>query len=119
MSPEKFQKRVSKPNVLVLDVRSRLQRGGAGLFPFDEKFASLDNKEKLDRYINKARREGKTVLAYDAVGKQVRWFEYYLRKKGVKNYYFMKKGANGYYALLAVQQNSADVAKAAAVAKKK
>lgn len=119
LSPEKFQKRVGQPNVLVLDVRSRLQRGGAGLFPFDEKFASLDNKEKLDRFINKARREGKTVLAYDAVGKQVRWFEYYLRKKGVKNYYFMKKGANGYYALLAVQQNSADVAKAAAVAKKK
>jgi len=111
LSAEKFQKRVPNSNVLVLDVRSRLQRGGAGLFPFEEKFASLDNKAKLDKYINKARRENKTVLAYDAVGKQVRWFEYYLRKKGVKDYYFLKKGANGYFALLAKQQGTSNVTK--------
>lgn len=119
LSAEIFQRRVTHSNVLVLDVRSRLQRAGAGLFPFEEKFASLDNTEKLDRYINKARRENKTVLAYDAVGKQVRWFEYYLRKKGIKNYYFLKKGANGYYALLAKQQNSSDVAKAVAKSARK
>jgi rhodanese-related sulfurtransferase len=107
LEPEEFQKRVSRSNMLVLDVRSRLQRAGAGLFPFDEKFASLDNKEKLDRYLTRARLEGKTVLAYDAVGKQVRWFEYYLRKKGISNYYFMKGGADSYITLLAKQQNSA------------
>jgi len=106
LKPAEFQRRVSRPNVMVLDVRSRLQRAGAGLFPFEEKFASLDNKKKLNRYIAKARRENKTVLAYDAVGKQVRWFEYYLRKKGVKKYYFLKKGANGYFDLLSRQQNS-------------
>ncbi len=119
LSPAEFQKRVTRSNVLVLDVRSRLQRAGAGLFPFEEKFASLDNKEKLDRYLNKAKREGKTVLAYDAVGKQVRWFEYYLRKKGIKNYYFMKKGADGYVALLAKQQKSTLVTKDAAKVSKK
>ncbi len=119
LSAEKFQRRVTQPNVLVLDVRSRLQRAGAGLFPFEEKFASLDNSEKLNRYINEARRKNKTVLAYDAVGKQVRWFEYYLRKKGIKRYYFMKDGANGYFSLLAKQQNSSDVSKAVAKAVKK
>lgn len=103
LKPAEFQRRVSGPNVLVLDVRSRLQRAGAGLFPFEEKFASLDNKKKLDRYLTKARRENKTVLAYDAVGKQVRWFEYYLRKKGINNYYFMKNGADGYFTLLLQQ----------------
>lgn len=114
-----FQRRVSQPKVLVLDVRSRLQRAGTGLFPFEEKFASLDNKEKLDRYLNMARRENKTVLAYDAVGKQVRWFEYYLRKKSIKKYYFLKKGANGYFALLSEQQNSPHIHKAAAKASNK
>ncbi len=104
LSAEKFQRFVTQPNVLVLDVRSRLQRAGAGLFPFEEKFASLDNKEKLNRFINKALRENKTVLAYDAVGKQVRWFEYYLRKKGVKRYYFMENSANGYFTQLPKQQ---------------
>jgi rhodanese-related sulfurtransferase len=111
LSADEFQKRVTRSDVMVLDVRSRLQRAGAGLFPFDEKFASLDDKEKLDRYLNQAKREGKTVLAYDAVGKQVRWFEYYLRKKGITNYYFMKDGADGYVELLAKQQNSSIVAK--------
>lgn len=111
LKAEKFQKLVEQPNVLVLDVRSRLQRAGAGLFPFFEKNAGLDNKKKLDRYIDKARREGKTLLAYDGVGKQVRWFEYYLRKKGVKKYYFMKGGANGYYKLLAKQQKGSIITK--------
>ena len=114
-----FQKRVTRSDVMVLDVRSRLQRAGAGLFPFDEKFASLDDKQKLDRYLNQAKREGKTVLAYDAVGKQVRWFEYYLRSKGIKNYYFMKNGADGYVELLAKQQGSSIVAKEDVKAAKK
>lgn len=34
----------------------------------------------------------------------MRWFEYYLRERGVKNYYFMKGGADNYYNLLAKQQ---------------
>jgi len=111
LSANEFQKRVPRSDVMVLDVRSRLQRAGAGLFPFEEKFASLDDKDKLDRYLDKAKREGKTVLAYDAVGKQVRWFEYYLRKKGIKDYYFMKDGADGYVELLAKQQGASIVAK--------
>jgi rhodanese-related sulfurtransferase len=119
LAPAEFQKRVSRSNVMVLDVRSRLQRAGAGLFPFEEKFASLDDKQKLDRYLNQAKREGKTVLAYDAVGKQVRWFEYYLRSKGIKNYYFMKHGADGYVELLAKQQGSSVVAKEDVKATKK
>jgi len=105
LEPSDFERRINHKNVLVLDVRSRLQRGGAGLFPFNEKNASLDNNEKLNRLIRKARRENKTILAYDAVGKQVRWFEYYLRERGVRNYYFMKGGADNYYNLLAKQQN--------------
>lgn len=111
LKPEEFQKYVEHPNVIVLDVRSRLQRAGAGLFPFYEKYTGLDNKEKLDRYIAKARRENKTLLAYDAVGKQVRWFEYYLRKKGITNYHFMKGGAGGYFELLAKQQKGSIITK--------
>lgn len=111
LKPEKFQKYAERPDVIVLDVRSRLQRAGTGLFPFYEKYAGLDNQEKLDRYIAKARRENKTLLAYDAVGKQVRWLEYYLRKKGVKKYNFMKGGANGYFGLLAKQQKGSIITK--------
>lgn len=111
LTPEEFQKNVEYSSVIVLDVRSRLQRAGAGLFPFYEKYAGLDDQKKLDRYIAIARREKKTLLAYDAVGKQVRWFEYYLRKKGITKYYFMKDGADGYFKLLAKQQKGSIITK--------
>lgn len=104
LKPKDFVKRVDNSNVLVLDVRSRLQRAGSGLFAFSERHASLDDRAKLNRYINKAIREKKTLLAYDAVGKQVRWFEYYLRKKGLRNYYFMKGGEKAYFKYLGKTQ---------------
>lgn len=53
LEPSDFERRINRKNVMVLDVRSRLQRGGAGLFPFNEKNASLDNSEKLNRLIKK------------------------------------------------------------------
>lgn len=96
LEPAAFKSRIG-PSAIVLDVRSRLQRNAAGLFAFDEKWVSLDKTAKLDLYIDRAKKEGKQLLVYDAVGKQVRWFQYYLEKKGLKDYYFMKGGAEGYY----------------------
>ncbi len=120
LEPVEFQKYAERSNVIVLDVRSRLQRAGAGLFPFYEKYVGLDNQKRLDQYIDKAHRENKILLAYDAVGKQVRWLEYYLRKKGVKKYYFMKGGAENYFVLLAKQQKGSIITKkTASIAKAK
>ena len=118
LEPEAFQARVENRRYLVLDVRSSLQRAGSGLFAFVEKHASLDNKEKLDRYIDQAKQSGRILLAYDAVGKQVRWFQYYLEKKGLKKYYFMKGGAEGYYKLLAKQQKGYLAPKASVATKR-
>lgn len=100
ISPAKFEEMVGKKNVVTVDVRSRLQRKATGIFPFDETWASMNNKGALDKQIRKAKREGKPLIAYDAVGKQVRWLQYYLEKKGLKDYYFMKGGAEGYYKML-------------------
>jgi len=99
LDPSMFSSRID-PSMIVLDVRSRLQRGGVGLFVFEEQWTSLKNKSKLDHYINQAKREGKTLLIYDNVGQQVRLLMYYLEKKRAKNYYFMKGGAEGYYEML-------------------
>ena len=60
--------------------------------------------EKLEKFFARAKRNGKTLLIYDAVGKQVRWLMYSLERAGVKNYWFMKGGAKGYYDMLAKQQ---------------
>ena len=78
---------------VLIDVRDLKERRGNGLFLLADKSAPLGNTKKLDRYVNKAIKENKTLLAYDNAGKQVRWLQYYLEQKGIKKYYFMEGGA--------------------------
>lgn len=94
LEPKAFEAKIG-PNAIVLDVRDRVQRD-TQLFPFKEQRAQLEEKDKLDAIIEQAKREKKTVLVYDAVGKQVEWFQYYLENKGLNDYYFMKGGAQAY-----------------------
>lgn len=84
------------PRAQVLDIRDRAQRD-TQLFPFKEKRAQLDEIDRLKILVTQAKHSGKTLLVYDKVGKQVRWFQYFLEKQGVRNYYFMKGGSEGYY----------------------
>ena len=84
------------PNSILIDVRDLHQRRGNGLFLLADKSVPLDNTKKLERYLNKAINENKTLLAYDEAGKTVRWLQYYLENKGITNYYFMEGGAKYY-----------------------
>jgi len=97
LSPDAYGERVANSSAIVLDVRDRFQREAISLFVGRERRAYLDDPNRLDRYISKAKSEGKTLLIHDAAGKQVRWLQYYLQEKGVKNYYFMKGGIAAYY----------------------
>ena len=97
LSPDEYGNRVANSSAIVLDVRDRFQREAISLFVGRERRAYLDDTHRLDRYIQKAKSEGKTLLIHDAAGKQVRWLQYYLQDKGVKNYYFMKGGIAAYY----------------------
>jgi rhodanese-related sulfurtransferase len=97
ISPDEFGNRLAESNAIVLDVRDRFQREGISLFVGRERRVYLDDKKRLDRYINNAMTQGNTLLIYDAAGKQVRWLQYYLESKGVKDYYFMQGGIHQYY----------------------
>jgi rhodanese-related sulfurtransferase len=99
LTPDNFSDRATAPGkkMMVIDVRDKFQRAGVGFYPGLERWASLDEQKKLDRYIKKALKQNRTLLIYDEVGKQVRWLQYALEKAGAKDYYFMKKGARGYY----------------------
>jgi len=109
ISKNKFESHSLEPNAftdeiykrgrksLVLDIRDKYQRGAAGFFPGQERWASLDDRAKLNDYIALAKNEDRPLFIYDEVGKQVRWLQYALEKANVKNYYFMKSGAKGYY----------------------
>jgi rhodanese-related sulfurtransferase len=95
LEPKDFSARVGDKS-LVLDVRDRRQRDSA-LFPFKEQRAQLDELKKIDVVIENARAQKKTLLVYDQTGKQVRWFQYYLENKGMKDYFFMKGGAQAHF----------------------
>ncbi len=102
ISASDFESRVRKVkdcHCIVLDVRDLAQRDYS-LFPMHDVHVTLDNKKRLDQEIDAALRDHKTLLAYDAVGKQVPWLQYYFVKHGVKNYYFMKDGEAGYVAAI-------------------
>lgn len=95
LSPKNFAAR-AQGSALILDVRDRAQRDSP-LFPFRELRAQLDEKEKIDAAIEQAKKENKTLLVYDAVGKQVQWIQYHIEGKGLKDYYFMKGGAQAHW----------------------
>ena len=100
LSPDAYGEHVATTSAIVLDVRDRFQREALSLFVGRERRAYLDDQRTLDRFIGKAKREGKTLLIHDAAGKQVRWLQYYLKDKGIKNYYFMDGGIAAYYDLM-------------------
>ena len=97
LPPDKYGEKVATSSAIVLDVRDRFQREALSLFVGRERRAYLDDKRRLDRFIAKAKREGKTLLVHDAAGKQVRWLQYYLKDKGLDKYYFMEGGIAAYY----------------------
>ena len=103
LNPDAFSESImrQKRKSMVLDVRDKYQRAGIGFYPGLERWASLDDRKKINNFIQKAKLENKTLYIYDEVGKQVRWLQYALEQAGVKKYYFMEKGARAYYDMLA------------------
>ena len=81
---------------LVIDIRDPLEKEALSLFPMVEYSVQLDNT-KLKTYVDRAKRENKTLLVYDNVGKQVRWLQYFLEEQGLKDYYFLQGGAKAFF----------------------
>ncbi len=100
ISVEEFEVQASSGKAIVLDMRDRLQREGLGIFIGVENEVQVDDTATLGKYIDKARREKKTLLIYDATGKQVEWVQYYLEEKGLKDYKFMEGGVEAYFKVL-------------------
>lgn len=97
LTPDAYGDKVASSTAIVLDVRDRFQREGVSLFVGRERRAYLDDRKRLDRFIQKAKKENRVVLIHDAAGKQVRWLQYYLKDQGLEKYYFMQGGIAAYY----------------------
>jgi len=98
MPAEKFIK-TANDSVAILDIRDRIERDGFYVFSGYEESISLNDKDKvkLENFMAKVVKSKKTLYVYDMVGKQVRWFQYYIESKGVKDYYFMEGGAEAFF----------------------
>jgi len=100
LKPKKFSEMAYEMGnkARILDIRDITQRSnGIGYFIGMEYWISLNRKNKVRNFIAKAKADNKTLLIYDAVGKQVRWLQYELEKLKVSKYFFMEKGASGFY----------------------
>lgn len=100
LKPKKFSQMVYEmgDKVSILDIRDITQRSNSiGYFIGLEYWISLNRKNKVIGFLKKAKKENKTLLIYDAVGKQVRWLQYTLEQLKIKDYFFMEKGARGFY----------------------
>ncbi len=96
LPPEKFAQ-LAQGDVEILDVRDATQRGLIEIFPFRQTNIALDETDQLDRFLQRVKNSGKTLLVYDAAGKQVRWLQYRLEEAGIKDYWFMEGGMKGWF----------------------
>lgn len=93
-----FIKRADK-TVAILDIRDRIERDGFYIFSNHESSISMNQKDrdKMNEFFVDLKKSNKPLYVYDMVGKQVRWFQYFLEAKGIKNYYFMDGGASAFF----------------------
>ncbi len=103
ISSEKFKARLIEPkafvekidkNAFVIDIRESFQQKQKIL----KKVSRNVPLDRITSMIDRGKRENKTLLIYDAVGKQVKWLQYRLEKEGMTDYYFMKGGVKQYLA---------------------
>lgn len=91
-----FKTRAAGSNALIVDTRDPFQRAkGSDLD--QNKAVKLKGiraipMDRLVGLLNKGEFKNKDLLIFDAVGKQVRWLQYYLEEHGYKNYAFLNEG---------------------------
>lgn len=105
ISMKEFQAHLLKPrafldkaddNCIILDIRDSSQRSDR-IFAGYEHAVNLADTSQLDKYLAEAKISNKNICIYDAVGKQIRWIQYYFKKNKVKKYYFLEGGAKAFY----------------------
>lgn len=91
-----FAKRAAQPESIVIDIREPFQRTENENLPQSKSLALAEVRsipsDRLVGLLSRKEFQGKQLLITDAVGKQVRWMQYYLEENGYKDYFFLKDG---------------------------
>jgi rhodanese-related sulfurtransferase len=91
-----FSAKASAGGAMVIDIRDPFQRAKNSTLD-QNKNVKLKNVRniplnRLAKLLDKGEFKDKPLLIFDAVGKQVRWLQYYLEEGGYNNYAFLEKG---------------------------
>lgn len=91
-----FSAKAKEKDSLVIDIRDPFQRSKDATLP-QNKAVNLKGVrsiplDRLTKLLAKGEFKDKQLLIFDAVGKQVRWLQYYLEEGGYTNYAFLAKG---------------------------
>ncbi|WP_163836895.1 rhodanese-like domain-containing protein [Spartinivicinus ruber] len=89
LKKEEFEQKLSSTNnAIVIDIREAVQR------KFNPNYKSIRNIPftNIVKAIKNKKYQDKTLFIFDAVGKQVKWLQYYLKDNQYQNYYFLDKG---------------------------
>lgn len=89
-------------NTVLIDVRDPYQRTLASDRSKKIDLPAIDGLrprniplDRMGKMLKSGQMKDKTLLIYDAVGKQVRWLQYHLEGNGYGDYYFLNKGVFG------------------------
>jgi rhodanese-related sulfurtransferase len=87
----KFKTAADKNNGVIIDLRDNVQRK----YTLGDKLKNIQSISfnKMVALLKAGKYKKQNLFIFDAVGKQVRWLQYYLQKYGYKNYWFLKGGA--------------------------
>jgi len=85
---DEFSRMASEPDTVVIDIRDPFQRD---LIPRIEGVRNIPLDPLLDLVVSRVWTE-KQLLFFDAVGKQIRWLQYFLESYGYFEYAFLRGG---------------------------
>ncbi len=108
LSPFDFENYLTdhdRDDYALLDIREKSEKIILKLFMFQkEKNISLTQRDKIIKFLNKVKQDKKTLLVYDASGRQVNGLYELLKITGIKKWHFMDGGEFGYskYAIKSV-----------------
>jgi len=87
ISFDAFKRKAAAENAVVIDIRDASQRDAS--LPLPNIHVPLD---QFAARLDKGEFQGKQLLIFDAVGREVRWLQYILEDKDHKDYFFLRDG---------------------------
>ena len=100
LKPSEFESylTINKPqDYAVLDIRHKSEKLVRKLFMFQkQKNIVLGQRDKLIAFLNKIKKDNKTLLVYDASGRQINGLYELLKITGIRKWYYMEGGEFGY-----------------------